>query len=248
MKVLVVDDDQAMVKTLCDILRVKGYGAVSAYSGEEGVEKVCSEGPYCVLMDIRMHGINGIESLKMMKALAPDLPVLLMSAYATGEQAREAKQNGAYTILTKPVDLRLLLSFLSILRKDESIFIVEDDPVCCGSLREILQARGYRVEAEHDAAKVLARMEESCWLLMVLDLKPGSVDKIELLRDIRTRYPSMPVVLVTCDREEMPASIEKGLAIGAYSCIDKPLRTDALIRVVDEIRSKKLLALLGEAS
>ncbi len=151
LKVLVVDDDQQMVKTICDILRVKGHEALCAYCGEDAVEMVKNGGPECVLMDVKMPGIDGIEALKMIKCLTPDLPVLLMSAYATGEQAEEAKREGAFTILTKPVDLQLVLRFLSILRKDESVLIVDDDPDFCGTLGDILQARGYRVETETDA-------------------------------------------------------------------------------------------------
>lgn len=120
LKVLVVDDDPRMVKTICDILLLKGYEAVPAFSGEEAVEMVNAAKWNCVLMDIKMPGIDGIEALKIIKAAAPALPVLLMSAYATGEQAEEAKREGAFTIFTKPVDLQLLLSFLSILREDES--------------------------------------------------------------------------------------------------------------------------------
>lgn len=127
LKVLVVDDDQRMVKTISDILRIKGYEVEQAYCGEEAVEMVKSGAPRCVLMDVKMPGINGVAALKMMKCLAPDLPVLLMSAYATGEQAEEAIRLGALTILTKPVDIQLLLSFLSTPRKDESVPIVDDD-------------------------------------------------------------------------------------------------------------------------
>ncbi len=206
LKVLVVDDDQQMVKTICDILRVKGHEALCAYCGEDAVEMVKNGGPECVLMDVKMPGIDGIEALKMIKCLTPDLPVLLMSAYATGEQAEEAKREGAFTILTKPVDLQLVLRFLSILRKDESVLIVDDDPDFCGTLGDIL----------------------------------------DIFRKIRTRYPSKPVVLVTGYGEELAASIEKGLGIGACACLRKPFEIEELVGIIEEISRNKLRALLGE--
>ena len=119
LKVLVVDDDRRMVKTICDILMVKGYDAVKAYSGEEAVEKVAGEAPDCVLMDIKMSGIDGVEALTMIKDLSPGLPVVLMSAYASYEKTEEAKRQGAYGVLAKPVDIRQILSFLAILRKKD---------------------------------------------------------------------------------------------------------------------------------
>ena len=119
LKILVVDDDRRMVKTICDILRVKGYEALPAYSGEEAVQLVPEEAFDCVLMDIKMPGIDGVEALKMIKGVAPDTPVVLMSAYATKEQAEEAKLHGAAMVLTKPIDFPQVLSFLSLLGKAE---------------------------------------------------------------------------------------------------------------------------------
>src|SRR5512143_211153 len=99
MKILVVDDDRRIVKTTCDILKIKGHEAIEAYSGEEGVEKVRASVPDCVLMDIKMPGINGVEALKQMKKIAPALPVILVSAYATDDLMEEADRSGAYAVL-----------------------------------------------------------------------------------------------------------------------------------------------------
>lgn len=247
LRVLVVDDDQRMVRTICDILRVKGYEPEPAYCGEEAVEKVKTGAPGCVLMDVRMPGIDGVEALRMMKCLAPDLPVLLMSAYATGEQAEEAKRRGAFTILTKPVDFRLLLSFLSILRKEESILIVDADPVFSTTLKDLLQARGYRVVTEREAGEVLTHLERDHPLLVLLDLKLDSSEGVSVLQEIREKYPTKPVVLMTGYREEMGGAIEKGLKIGVYSCLYKPLEIEVLIGAIEEISRQKLRKVLEGA-
>ena len=117
LKVLVVDDDRRMVKTICDILLVKGYSAEPAYSGEEAVERVKAEKPDCVLMDLKMEGIDGIETLKLFKGIASDLPVVMMSAYATKEQMEEANKEGAYSVLTKPFDVGGLLGIIEEIRR-----------------------------------------------------------------------------------------------------------------------------------
>lgn len=247
LRVLVVDDDQRMVRTICDILRVKGYEPEPAYCGEEAVEMVKTGAPGCVLMDVRMPGIDGVEALRMMKCLAPDLPVLLMSAYATGEQAEEAKRRGAFTILTKPVDFRLLLSFLSILRKEESILIVDDNPVFSTTLKDLLQARGYRVVTEREAGEVLTHLERDHPLLVLLDLKLDSSEGVSVLQEIREKYPTKPVVLMTGYREEMGGAIEKGLKIGVYSCLYKPLEIEVLIGAIEEISRQKLRKVLEGA-
>jgi len=246
MKILIVDDDRRMVKTIFDILKVKGYDPIIAYSGEEALTKVESEKPDCVLMDIKMPGINGVETLKTIKELSPDIPVLLMSAYVTEAQIGEAKQHGAYTVLNKPIDIQIILSFFALLRKEESILIVDDDPNFCRTLKDILQSRGYKVVTESDPDKVLGHMEQEYMLTVLLDLNLGNKDGLDVLRDIRAKYPSKPVVLVTGMKEDMTDVIDKGIKIGAYTYFYKPFAVESLIDSIKGISIKKLQSLLGE--
>lgn len=247
LNILVVDDDRRMVRTICDILKINGYAAREAYSGEEAVEKVRAAPFDCVLMDIKMPGAGGINALQMIKNHSPELPVILMSAYATEELVAEAKKLGAYAVLTKPFDVQMVLSFLSLLRREESILVVDDDPLFCRTLTDILQARGCRVQSEDDPGRVMDRMKEEYKLLVVIDIKLGDTNGLDMLKAIRAKYPTKPVLLVTGYGEGMADSINKGLQIGAYTCLYKPLPDEALINTIREIRRKKLCAVLGEA-
>lgn len=247
MKILVVDDDLRIVKTTCDILKIKGHEPIAANSGEEGVEKVKSDQPDCVLMDIKMSGISGVEAMKRMQEIAPALPVVLVSAYATDELMAEAKRAGAYAILSKPLNFPMILSFLSLLRKEESILVVDDDPIFCKTLKDILTLRGFRVETESEPQKVLGHLDKDYKLAIVIDLKLGAVNGTEVLKEVRAKYPTKPVVLVTGNRQEMGDSIEKGRGIGAYTCLYKPLEMDDLFQVIEDIRIKKLQNLLVSA-
>jgi DNA-binding NtrC family response regulator len=244
--VLVVDDDRRMVKTIRDILTIKGFEASAAYTGEEAIERVKTGGLDCVLMDIRMPGNGGIETLAKIKDLSPHLPVIIMSAYATEEQAAEVKKLGAYSLLTKPVDIQMILSFLALLRKEQTILIVDDDPHFCRTLKGILQARGYGVDTETDPSRVLGRMEQDYKLAVVLDLNLGKAGGLDVLSAVRARYPAKPVVLVTGHRETMKDSINEGLKIGAYTYLYKPFEGDELVKVIKEIGRKKMQAVLGE--
>jgi len=245
MKILVVDDDRRIVKTTCDILKIKGHEPVAAYSGEEGVEKVRNDPPDCVLMDIKMTGINGVEAMKQMKQIVPALPIVLVSAYATDDLMAEAKRAGVYAILSKPLNFPMILSFLSLLRKEESILVVDDDPEFCRTLKDILTLRGFKVETETEPHKVLGHLKENYELAVVLlDLKLGEVNGVEVLKDIQAKYPGKPVVLMTGYRKEMGDAIEKTRKIGAYTCLYKPFEMDDMFQLLDEIRIKKLQNML----
>ena len=244
-KILVVDDDRRMVRTICDILRVKGYDPHPAYGGEEAVALVGGERFDCVMMDIKMPGINGVEALKMIKGAAPDLPVVLMSAYASEKQVEEAGRYGVFALLTKPINVQMVLSFLAALRKEKSILIVDDDPTFCRTLKEILQARGYQVDTESDPDLTIGHLEEKYQLLVVLDVELARPDGADVFGEIRGKYPTKPVVLVAGCQGETLADLEKGMRIGAYTCLCKPLEIEKLVGIIEEIRRCKLRELLG---
>ncbi|MCM2359881.1 MAG: diguanylate cyclase [Geobacteraceae bacterium] len=135
-KILVVDDNRGMVKTICDILKAKGFESILAYSGEEAVEKVKADRPGCVLMDLRMPGIDGVKTLEQIRKVAPALPVLLITAYATEEQVEEAKRHGVSAVLTKPLDIQEFFCLLSQLGKGERHMV----PAKGGSMSGKVQA------------------------------------------------------------------------------------------------------------
>ncbi len=245
MKILVVDDDKGIVKTTCDILKFKGHEPIAAFDGEEGVERVRTEAPDCVLMDIKMPGINGVEAMRRMKEISPSLPVILVSAYATDSLIEEARQIGADAVLSKPLNFEMVLSFLSLLRKEDIILIVDDDPNFLKTLDDVLTSRGYQVKTQVEAAKVLGDLEAQDSLVVLLDLKLGSVNGVDILKQIRDKYPTKPVVMVTGYRQEMGHSIEKGFKLGACTCIYKPFEMNAIIDLVEEIRVGQLKNLLG---
>lgn len=248
MKILVVDDDQRIVKTTCDILKIKGHEPIAACSGEEGVEKVRNDTPDCVLMDIKMPGINGVEALKQMKQIVPALPIVLVSAYATDDLLQEAKRAGAYAVLSKPLNFPMILSFLSLLRKEESILVVDDDPEFCRTLKGILTLRGFNVETESEPQSVMGHLENNYKLAIVLlDLKLGAASGVDVMKDIQGKYPGKPVVLMTGYREEMASSIEQARKVGAYTCLYKPFETDELFKTIEEIRIRKLQNMLISA-
>ncbi len=91
------------------------------------------------------------------------------------------------------------------------------------------------------------RLEHDYKLAVVLDLKLGAVNGSEVLTEVRAKYPTKPVVLVTGYRREMGDAIEKGRQIGAYTCLYNPLEMDDLFQVIEDIRMKKLQNLLVSA-
>ena len=110
--ILVVDDDQVHRYTLCSLIKEWGWRCVEADDGVTAVAAV-AKNPYdAVLMDVRMAKMDGREAFTRIQALQPSLPVIIMTAYSSVDDAVEAIQQGAHDYLTKPLDfdrLRLAL-------------------------------------------------------------------------------------------------------------------------------------------
>jgi DNA-binding response OmpR family regulator len=91
-------------------------------------------------------------------------------------------------------------------------------------------------------------MERNYKLVVILDLKLDNTNGLDVLKAIRAKYPSKPVILVTGYREEMADSIEKGFQIGAYACLYKPFEAEMLIDTIKEISRRKLRSFLTNNS
>ena len=100
-KILVVDDEQSMTQFLGIVLRKEGYEVTTVNNGREALEKVKSDSPDVVITDIKMPGMDGIQLLQGIKKHDPQIPVVIMTAYASQQSAIDAVNMGAFQYLIK---------------------------------------------------------------------------------------------------------------------------------------------------
>lgn len=107
--ILIIDDDPNLRKTLSDILRAKGYEALTAKDGTEGLDLLKEDVVDVVLIDLGLPDIPGIEVLKRVKASCPATEAIILTGNATLDSAIEAIDEGAYSYLRKPYDIDQLM-------------------------------------------------------------------------------------------------------------------------------------------
>lgn len=107
-KILVVEDDTELQEALVDTLELNGFDVVSVGSAEEALVALDDE-IAMVFTDIRMDGMNGYDLMKRIRAIKPYLPIVLMTAYGTVEQAVEAMKSGAVDYILKPFEADVLV-------------------------------------------------------------------------------------------------------------------------------------------
>ncbi|MFH1241230.1 MAG: sigma-54 dependent transcriptional regulator [Pseudomonadota bacterium] len=102
--ILVVDDESLMREALSDWLREDGYEIGLAASGDEAIAKAEEKTWQVVLLDLKMPGMDGLETLRRLKEVSPDSEIIMMTAYATIDTAVQAMKEGAFDYLVKPFD------------------------------------------------------------------------------------------------------------------------------------------------
>ena len=105
-KILLVDDEEGIQLLYQEEFQDEGYEVISAFTGEEALEKFKSEVPDLVILDIQMPGMNGIEVLRQMKMISPQLPIILSTAYHEYKQDLSAWASDEYIV--KSPDLQKL--------------------------------------------------------------------------------------------------------------------------------------------
>ncbi|MES2480311.1 MAG: sigma-54 dependent transcriptional regulator [Bacteroidota bacterium] len=118
--ILVIDDERAIRSTLKEILSFEGYTVEEASDGAEGLKKILASNYACVICDIKMPKMDGIEVLEKVMAEKPETQMIIISGHGNIETAVEAVKKGAFDYISKPPDLnRLLITLRNAMeRKD----------------------------------------------------------------------------------------------------------------------------------
>lgn len=102
---LIVDDQTGIRLLLEEVFRREGYQTQLASNGLKALQEIEAEPPDCMLLDMNMPGISGIEVLRKVANNWPKLPVIMMTAYDETELIHEALELGARKYFTKPFDI-----------------------------------------------------------------------------------------------------------------------------------------------
>ncbi len=107
-RILVVDDEPEIRQMLAEYLQGKGFEVLEADGGREALQRISEFGPHIVLLDIAMPGMTGVETLRRIKAMSPETPVVMVSGIDDVETAKQTLAIGAADYIPKPVNFPYL--------------------------------------------------------------------------------------------------------------------------------------------
>lgn len=235
-KILVVDDEKNMRVTLADLLQEEGYEVQVASTGEEAV-RLChssEDGFDVVLLDVRMPGLNGVETFRAIRRHREQARIVMMSGYTTEELKRAALDEGAVAFLTKPLDVHHVLRLVGEVR-DTAILVVEDDRGEATRVSDELRARGYRVTTAHAAHDALELVEQIRFDIILIDVCLPVMNGLDLYLAIKRVTPTSVAIMVTGLEEEFERIAKQAVQQTAYTFLRKPLDIEQLLGLLERI-------------
>jgi DNA-binding NtrC family response regulator len=238
--ILIVDDDPGMTETMPDILSDMGYEVAVAEDGFKAIQMVKERAYDVALMDIKMPGINGVETFKEVKGISPSTKVVMMTAYSVEDLVKDALKEGAYGIIYKPLDIERVVEFIKRAEKGCLILVVDDDPGTCETLKDVLEEKSYKVAVANSGEEAIRFAKEKDIDIVFIDVKMPVLNGLETYLAIKEINSNITAIMMTGYRNKVAEDIVgEALRASAYTCLYKPLEMDEVVALVREISRQR---------
>jgi two-component system, NtrC family, response regulator HydG len=232
MRIFVVDDDRDHAESIADVLEAKGHEVELAFTGEEAVARFRAADFDVVLMDIKLPGINGVETFFEFRKIRPSAHVFMMTGYSVEQLIAQAVDNGALGILKKPFGMAELLAAFEDVKPRGMVLVADDDPLFANSIIGLLASQGYRVETAATGPEALEKLESNEIDCLLLDVRMPILSGLEVYLRMKQTGRAVPTILVTGhagdDETGRLGRMTQGLLV-------KPFDPAALLRAMAEL-------------
>lgn len=233
--ILIVDDEPGIRTTMAGILEDEGYNVIVAEDGYKGIAAAEKTKFKIAFIDMKMPGINGIETFKEIKKTSPDTIIFFMTAFLAEDLLQEAAKLEIQAILYKPLDIDLILKVIKEDLTKTTILVVDDESAIRETLQGILESKGYKVAVAEDGHTAIEMARKTHFDIMFIDVVMPEIDGFQTLEEIKKIDPKTKIVIMTGHNIE--SLVEKATSRGASTCIPKPIDdVDELLQLLQTIK------------
>ncbi len=254
-RILVIDDDPLKRKLLRALLTLGKYEVVECPDAESGIRHAGESVPDCILMDLKLPGIDGLAATRLIKADSrlKDIPVVAVTSSAMKGDEQKALDAGCDGYITKPIDTRTFLGNIrQFLQRTQQavrddlrggrprVLVADGEPSILLTFHGMLSRENYTVIEADSGEKALAKAASEYPDIILLDLKLPDLDGYELTRRLKANLGTLaiPVILIAglADNEDRI----RGLEAGADELLTKPVDpVELLVRMKSMISLKR---------
>jgi len=234
-RVFIVDDDMDLAESLSIALEGNGCEVEIAHSGEEAI-KVFRERDFDIaFMDVKLPGMNGVESFLEIKKMKPGAKIVMMTGYSVEQLLDQALHNGAWGILHKPIDMNILLEHLKNIGK-QGVLVVDDDPDFVLSTQDFLINSGYRVFVASNGEEAIKCLHSKAIDILILDLRMPILNGLETCMELKKEGLFVPTIIVTAFAEEEKRALDMLCIMPFCGLLKKPFDPKDLINAINALK------------
>jgi len=254
LRLLLVDDEVEFLAAMTPGLIRRGFEVRVAENGHAALDLLRTETVDVVVLDVKMPGIDGVETFHEIKRVAPGLPVILLTGHGSIPQAFETSRDGVANYLAKPCEVQRLADAARQAVADRTVdtapshaipadirlLLVDDDRDFTEALVPALERRGVRVSAPPSGAQALEEVALRRFDVAIVDVRMPDIDGLTLLRQLREVDPRLEVIVLT--GHPSIDDVRRGLQEGAFDYLTKPQRVEDVVsrvRAAHERRSAR---------
>ena len=240
-RILVVDDEVLLRDLLYQLLTKKGYKVFTTPSGEEALKLLGEQDVDLVILDYQMPGLNGLETIKRIKAMGKPITFLMFTGISTEEIEKEARKLGVVDFLPKGVGVEMFMrSILAALELQKTIksatgrmtkpptkiMVVDDEAEVRFMLEKFLVRKGFEVLSAASGEEALELIKTFKPRLVLLDIRLPGMDGLLTLKKIKEIDNSVGVIMISGINEL--AIAREAMKHGAYEYVMKPFNLEYL--------------------
>ncbi|MBN1823400.1 MAG: response regulator [Endomicrobiales bacterium] len=227
MKVLIADDEDGLRMSMAGIIEMEGHDVVTAENGLKAIEEVKKQSFDIAFLDIKMPGINGVDTFREIKKYSPETVVIMMTAFAVKDLIKDAIKEGAYACISKPFDMDKIMETIKEVSRKPFAMVVDDDPALCSTLNEKLKEEGLNVFTKCSGMEGLEALSRKIPDIMFIDLGKNR-NGLETYKKLKEMFgdKAPKVVMMNSTPPESTAQELKQLGVSEY--IKKPLNAEEL--------------------
>ena len=235
-KILVVDDQRSIRTTLSGIIEEEGYDVTEVEDGYLAIDAVKDSAFDLIFMDIKMPGINGVQTFREIKKISPKSVVVMMTGFAVEDLVKEALEEGAFSVVYKPFEIRDVIGLVESVIRTVVILVVDDRAPDQEVLSEILRDKGYNVVEAGDGNEAIGLVKESHYGVIFMDVKMPGKDGLATFQEIRSIDPEARVIFMT--GFVLEDSVRQAIEAGAYPIAYKPFDVENVLLLLRQMVSE----------
>ncbi len=232
----VVDDDESIRRTTTFLIESFGFRAAAFESAESFLNSVELRETSCLIVDVHMLGMSGLELQSELAASGRGIPIIFITAYENNGSRRQALQAGAVAFLGKPFNDEELLRTIRLAFRGEFevtkslISVVDDEESIRRTTTFLIESFGFRAAAFESAESFLKSGQAHNTSCLILDVLMPGMNGLQLQKELASAGYGIPIIFITSHEDKEARG--RAMRAGAVAFLSKPFNDEQLLQTV----------------